>query len=117
MYAKHTIISYIVRYGGSIIDEGELGFAAIVKHRESGELLRCICSWGMGWEHVSVSKPAKEIPTWDQMNHVKNVFWADDEVVMQLHPAKENYINVHPGVLHLWKPIDQLIPTPPLSMV
>lgn len=36
---------------------------------------------------------------------------------MQLHPAKENYINNMPYCLHIWRPINQKIPTPPNLMV
>ena len=41
----------------------------------------------------------------------------DDEVVMQLHPAKKDYINNHPCCLHLWKPEKEEIPLPPLFMI
>ena len=48
---------------------------------------------------------------------MKDIFWNEDEVCMQLHPAKENYINNMPYCLHIWKPINQKIPTPPNLMV
>lgn len=38
------------------------------------------------WEHVSVSvSGARRCPTWEEMDAVKRLFWADDETVMQLH--------------------------------
>ena len=48
---------------------------------------------------------------------MKEVFWNDDEVCMQLHPKKEEYVNNHPFCLHIWKPIKQEIPIPPSIMV
>lgn len=75
-----------------------------------------VYSWCGGWEHVSVSFKNR-VPTWDEMCQVKEVFWGDDEVVMQLHPKKSEYINTHPYCLHLWKPIDKEIPTPPKMFV
>jgi hypothetical protein len=78
--------------------------------------LNYIFSWGMGWEHLSISTPVK-CPTWEQMQQMKEIFWRDDECCMQLHPKKEDYVNNHPYCLHIWKPIDQEIPTPPLIMV
>lgn len=68
--------------------------------------LQVIASDGGGWDHVSVSKPDK-IPTWEEMCLIKRLFFGDDEVVMQLHPAKKDYVNVHPRCLHLWRPQTQ----------
>lgn len=66
-------------------------------------MIRCICSDGLGWEHVSVSLEVR-IPTWQEMCYVKELFWDDEETVMQLHPPKSEWINNHPYVLHLWRP-------------
>lgn len=78
--------------------------------------LNIIASQDMGWEHVSVSTPSK-IPTWEMMCFIKNMFWDETDCVMQLHPPKSDYINNHPNCLHLWRPIEQEIPTPPSIMV
>ena len=75
-----------------------------------------IASWGGGWEHVSVC-PENRCPDWDEMCKIKDMFWDDDEVVMQLHPAKSNYVNLMPNCLHLWRPIGQEIPVPPILYV
>lgn len=72
------------------------------------------------WEHVSIrmgerrkKKLRDRIPTWEEMCKVKDIFWDKDECVMQLHPPQEDYVNIHPCVLHLWKPHDNSIPRPP----
>ena len=57
---------------------------------------------GSKWEHVSVSHPTR-CPTWDEMADVKSLFWRDDETVLQFHPKRSAYVNVHPTCLHLWK--------------
>lgn len=75
-----------------------------------------IASWGGGWEHVSIC-PDNRTPDWDEMCQIKEMFWNDDEVVMQLHPAKSDYVNLMPNCLHLWKPIKQEIPVPPTLYV
>ena len=67
---------------------------------------------GIAWEHVSVSM-SNRTPSWDDMCAVKDLFWRDDEAVMQLHPAKINYVNFHKHCLHLWAPIGIDIPVPP----
>lgn len=102
-------------FGGTVFDtyfkKGKLKV-----DNDIGKALHFICSWGMGFEHVSVSTPIKT-PTWEQMCKIKDIFWRDDEVCMQLHPKKEDYVNMHSYCLHIWKPTEQEIPTPPSIMV
>jgi hypothetical protein len=69
-----------------------------------------------GWDHVSVSR-LNRCPNWPEMDHVRKLFFKDDEVVMQLHmPSKDN-INLHQFCLHLWRPQNVEIPLPPKEMV
>lgn len=73
-----------------------------------------------GWEHVSVLAfrgPATRTPNWREMCHVKELFWDPDDVVMQLHPRRSEYVNNHPHVLHLWRHKTREIPTPPPILV
>lgn len=59
-----------------------------------------------GYEHVSVSPRKKfNIPSWNDMCVLKDVFWGEDEEVYQIHPKKREYVNVVDNCLHLWKPI------------
>lgn len=69
-----------------------------------------------GWEHVSVSA-GKYCPNWREMCFVKDLFWSEDEIVMQLHPAKADWINNHSKCLHMWRPTDREIPMPPPAAV
>ena len=69
-----------------------------------------------GWEHVSVSLPNRP-PTWDEMCLIKNLFWQEDETVVQFHPAKEDYVNHHPHCLHLWRPLRRPLPRPPTILI
>ena len=82
----------------------------------SGESCLVIASDGAGWDHVSVSLPDR-CPTWDEMAHIKSLFWEDFECVMELHQPRADYINNHPYCLHLWKPHTQCIPRPPSYLV
>jgi hypothetical protein len=66
---------------------------------------------GLDFEHVSVSCEAR-CPTWAEMQHIKEIFWRDDETVMQLHVPKSDHINCHPFCLHMWKPLNCEIPRP-----
>lgn len=70
------------------------------------------------WEHVSVSIiGATRTPTWEEMAQIKRLFFEDDETVMQLHVPTERHINLHPYVLHLWRPAHLEVPTPPIEAV
>lgn len=79
--------------------------------------LACIVSDEGGWEHVSVHAFNKigdmRTPFWSEMCRIKNMFWDEEDVVIQYHPKKSEYVNNHPYVLHLWRPINIEIPTPP----
>lgn len=34
----------------------------------------------------------------------KDMFFKEDEIVVQYHPAKSEYVNNMPNCLHLWRP-------------
>ncbi len=56
-----------------------------------------------GWEHVSVSVGKRRPPNWREMCFVKDLFWDDEETVVQFHPPKSEYVNNHLTCLHLWR--------------
>lgn len=77
-----------------------------------------VWSWALGWEHVSVAPSKKHIiPSWDDMCMIKDLFFNDEECVVQFHPPKSAYVNNVPNCLHLWKPTDEVMPMPPAFMV
>ena len=76
-----------------------------------------IWSWGGGWEHVSVRPFSGANPTWDDMCFIKDMFWNDEDCVVQYHPPKSQYVNVAENCLHLWRPIGQSMPVPPMIFV
>jgi len=78
--------------------------------------LAVVASAGGGWDHVSASR-ANRCPNWPEMEHVKRLFFKDDEAVMQLHVPAAEHINYHPYTLHLWRPQAVEIPRPPGWMV
>ena len=68
------------------------------------------------WDHVSVSMPTVT-PTWRMMCFIKDLFFDEDETVLQYHPAKSDYVNYHPHCLHMWRLRDVAFPTPPTWMI
>lgn len=69
-----------------------------------------------GWEHISVSTRRRP-PNWQEMCFVKDLFWSEEETVIQFHPPKSEYVNNHNYCLHLWRPTDDHIRLPPSILV
>ena len=94
--------------------------AFLLPSPEPGWRLLVLASDGYGWEHASVSarnESRTRTPTWKEMAYVKGIYWDDEDVVVQYHPRKSEYVNCHPNVLHLWRPTSVEIPTPPPEFV
>ena len=64
--------------------------------------------WGNSewdWEHVSVAPYDHSItPSWDDMCRLKDIFFDHEEIAIQLHPQKSEYVNMATNCLHLWRP-------------
>ena len=99
-------------------EDGCKGFVLLTNNQRAN----FIASWGLGWDHVSISiegNNAKPLhtPHWHEMCEIKDIFFNNDECVVQYHPAKKDYISIHPNVLHLWRPHHEVIPMPPKAMI
>jgi hypothetical protein len=82
------------------------------------EWVRVIASDGEGWKHVSVSRrDSHKCPTWEMMCAIKDLFWTPEDWVIQFHPAHKEYVNNHPGCLHLWQPTNADFPKPDSILV
>ncbi len=99
-----------------IHDVGDDGFNGIYVDPVERKNYFFVFSWGQGWEHLSVSQRNKT-PSWDIMCRIKNIFWGEDEVCVEYHPKKEDYVNLHPHCLHIWKEVGKEFPTPPSILV
>lgn len=117
MMAFNTPNKYRVRRGplASTDNAGNNG-AFIIPSAPGRFQLTIIASDGEDWEHVSVSTPVR-CPTWEEMCFVKQLFWSDDDCVIQYHPPKSEYINQHPFCLHLWRKAGSEFETPPSYLV
>lgn len=82
----------------------------------NGDYAGVVISNGGGWDHVSVSLKGR-CPRWQEMCYIKSLFFEDDEVVVQFHPKKKDYVNIHDHCLHLWRCQHQEMPTPPVEFV
>lgn len=72
----------------------------------------------MGWDHVSAhiisveSGALNRTPNNEEMQFLRNLFFEDEEVVLEFHPAKKDYINNHSYVLHMWRSTDNIFSFP-----
>lgn len=83
--------------------------------------INLIISNTLGWDHISMTIQVEDtygfmynrMPSANEMEAMKKLFFNDDEPVIEVHPKKEDYVNIHPYVLHLWKPNLIDLPIPP----
>jgi hypothetical protein len=117
---RHRIAS------GAYSSSPDDGFNGAFQFPIPGEARRIcvVASDGMGWKHVSVSfgQASPRTPSWEIMCAVKNLFWNPEDCVIQFHPPESVRLNIHPGCLHLWQPLDSMgnphqIQTPNILLV
>jgi len=77
-------------------------FGCFTVQAEDGTLNIMIMSNDPEWEHAVVTRIDK-IPSWEEMCLVKKLYWGEDVTVIQFHPRKKDYWNIHPYSLHMWK--------------
>lgn len=116
------------RLYGTLDDERSIGGAFEVRYVDRGmaRWIRVIASSGFDqhgninpevpFDHLSVSLPTR-CPTWEEMEFIKRLFFKPGEVCYQLHVGEANHVNIHDYCLHIWRPVDQDIPLPPIGAV
>jgi hypothetical protein len=63
-----------------------------------------IVTRGGGWEHISVSPFKKnQMPSYDDLCMLKDMFWDEEEDVIHVFPKKSQYVNNLSNCLHLWR--------------
>jgi hypothetical protein len=56
---------------------------------------------GKHWLHVSVSRKNGQLPTWEVLSEVKDLFIGPARTALQVLPSRAKHVNIAP-VLHLW---------------
>lgn len=98
-------------FDGPGLPNNPAGNNGAFKFMLGSRLAFAIATDNLGWEHVSVSLPDRCL-TWNEMCKVKDLFWGPEDEVIQIHPAKSEYVNFHPFCLHLWRPADGVLILP-----
>ena len=96
--------------------QGDATNGAFVAKLKHSQVVFVLASDGEGWEHVSVSRKDR-CPIWEEMCQVKDLFWDDEDVVMQFHVPPKDHVNNHPYCLHMWKSKTIAFPRPPSILV
>ncbi|MCP4599214.1 MAG: hypothetical protein GY847_01530 [Proteobacteria bacterium] len=60
---------------------------------------------GYRWRHVSLSRKGR-IPKYEDVKRIKSIFIGDDKKAIQVFPQKDEHVNLHRYVLHLWHCMD-----------
>lgn len=60
---------------------------------------------GRDWVHLSCSHRMR-IPTWPELVEAKEIFIGKDRKAIQILPARAEWVNINPRVLHLFHCID-----------
>lgn len=108
---------YRVVFPGYESRRGDQYGCFVVPTTATGPALRIIAApTDEEWQHVSVSL-AHRTPTWAEMCKVKDLFWEPEEIVIQLHPAKSEWISNAKFCLHLWRWQGGQMPMPPSILV
>ena len=125
---KHRITNPNSLYASSE-EMGNNGLFYIPHYRVRNYMFYCLASEGlsspdidMDWEHVSISvgqkgKKQSRNPTWEEMCWIKDLFWGEEDRVVQYHPPKSEYVSLHPYTLHLWRHGSKEIDYPPSILV
>jgi len=106
---------YRLKMGAFATDES-YGVNGVYQIPFESYTLTVVASDGFGWEHVSVSLKNRT-PNWKEMCFIKDLFWNEEEMVVQFHPPRSEYVNNHENCLHLWRPKDNHIKLPDSRLV
>lgn len=56
------------------------------------------------WEHIMLDLEEQgRCASYTEMSVLKETFWEESEIAIQVHPGKSNYINLRQYALHLWR--------------
>jgi hypothetical protein len=102
--------------GGSIFGEGATGVAC--KLWRGSHTYHIVFAWGLDWEHATVTVPnEKRLPTAEELSWIKDIFWLNIEVVMQLFMPPDGGVHLSSRELHLWRPRGGVpVPVPPPAL-
>ncbi|MDE5860853.1 MAG: hypothetical protein K2H28_01515 [Ruminococcus sp.] len=72
--------------------------------------------WNDNWEQVYISRVSNR-PKWDELCETKEIFWNDDECVIQYIPSESMHKDKYNNCLYLWKSVSVEIPIPPETLI
>ena len=82
----------------NVLDHGVRGLRVILTAMRYGD--------GRAWLHLSMSRRDGHLPSWRDLREAKDLFIGRDRKAIQVLPSANEYVNINPGVLHLWCCLD-----------
>lgn len=58
------------------------------------------------WKHASITVEDKGLPTWGDVQLMKDDFFGPDAYAIQILPPEKEQVNVHEYCMHLWQYLD-----------
>ncbi|MDE6832794.1 MAG: hypothetical protein K2J39_00885 [Ruminococcus sp.] len=101
--------------GVVILDEGKNRICGWIYARHRKRIF-FTATWNDNWEQVYISR-ASNRPKWEELCETKEIFWNDDECVIQYIPSASMHTNEYNNCLYLWKPVGVKIPIPPKILI
>lgn len=113
-----------VRVGPAATNDKD-GCNGLFRWTEGPLSVQAMASDKEGWGHVSVTvwrtvgenTGAYEMPNWELMQRIKQLFFGPKTWAIQYHPPDRERVNNHNTCLHLWSPLKAKLPLPPREMV
>lgn len=114
MTVTKTIYEIKKTAGVVVLDEGKNRLCGWLYSRHRKRMF-FIATWNDNWEQVSVSR-LRKCPTWDELCETKEIFWNNEECVVQYLPYIM-YEHKYKHCLHLFRPVGVEIPIPPKILI
>lgn len=64
-------------------------------------LVSCANFEGVEWIHASIACEER-LPNYSEMYDLHRGVWGDDGYSYEIHPPKDQHVNIHQNALHLW---------------
>lgn len=88
-------------------DGWDRAYNRVYRYRDTTTVLVSCARYGDGkhWLHVSVSRKNRELPSWELLSQVKDLFIGPARTALQVLPPRAKHVNIAP-VLHLFCCLD-----------
>jgi len=119
MRHRTEILTRIRAAKGRVLEDAGIDWlSCLLPGHKNGRSLNCVAAWRGGWDRVRVLTAQPGAPTWADMCIVKDVFFGENETVIQVHPPDTHPAHLKRSAVRLvlWRPQMGGIPLPPATV-